>query len=179
MAEDGPGRRRGGRPAAPSGTAEIPRLDEQVCFALYAATNEVVRAYRPLLRRIGLTYPQYLVMLVLWRDETTMRALAARLRLSASAVVPLVDRLEAAGLVARLPDPTDRRRIRVVPTSAGRALEDAAVEVQAQVGCRVGLDDAALATLRRELHALADRLAAGAEPSEASGARGGRVDATG
>ena len=147
------------------GTAGVPRLDEQICFALYAATNEVVRAYRPLLRRIGLTYPQYLVMVVLWREEATLRGLAARLRLSPSAVVPLVDRLEAAGLVARTPDPADRRRIRIAATPAGCALEGSAVEVQAQVGCRVGLEDAALAALRGELHALADRLVEDAERS--------------
>jgi DNA-binding MarR family transcriptional regulator len=136
------------------------RLDEQICFALYAATNAVTRAYRPLLRDLGLTYPQYLVMLALWQDGAMAGSdLAARLRIGPSAVTPLIDRLEAGGFVARTRAP-DRRVVRVALTDAGRALEEKAVRVQRAVLRRTGLDARPLAALRRELTDLADRLVA-------------------
>ena len=98
-------------------------LDDQLCFALYAATNAVVRAYRPLLGEFGLTYPQYLVMLALWQDGTApVHALAERLHLGSNAVTPLVDKLEAAGFVTRARG-TDRRVVFVALTEAGIGLE--------------------------------------------------------
>lgn len=87
------------------------RLDDQLCFALYAATNAITRSYRPLLGEIGLTYPQYLVMLTLWQDGSApVGRIAHRLELDSHAVSPLVDRLEAAGLVVRRPG-ADRRQV--------------------------------------------------------------------
>jgi MarR family transcriptional regulator, organic hydroperoxide resistance regulator len=136
------------------------RLDDQLCFALYAATNAVVRAYRPLLGELGLTYPQYLVMLALWQDGVTaVHDLAARLQLTSSAITPLVDRLEAAGFVTRA-RASDRRVVRVALTEAGRLLEDRVATAQQAVVCRTGLDDRDLADLRQELRDLADRVAA-------------------
>lgn len=135
------------------------RLDDQLCFALYAATNAVVRAYRPLLGELGLTYPQYLVMLALWQDGVTaVHDLAARLQLTSSAITPLVDRLEAAGFVTRA-RASDRRVVRVALTEAGRLLEDRVATAQQAVVCRTGLDDRDLADLRQELRDLADRVA--------------------
>ena len=145
------------------------RLDDQLCFALYAATNAVVRAYRPLLGELGLTYPQYLVMLALWQDGVTaVHDLAARLQLASSAITPLVDRLEAAGFVTRT-RAADRRIVLVALTEAGRLLEDQVARAQQAVVCRTGLDDRDLADLRQELKDLADRVAAtgmtrGSEP---------------
>ncbi|WP_132251303.1 MarR family winged helix-turn-helix transcriptional regulator [Methylobacterium segetis] len=143
----------------------ILRLDDQLCFALYAATNAVVRAYRPLLAEVGLTYPQYLVMLALWQDGVTpVHELAARLQLGPSAITPLVDRLEAAGLVTRA-RAADRRLVLVALTEAGRALEDRAATVQGAVVCRTGLAEGDLAALRQELKDLTDRIAtSGAVP---------------
>jgi MarR family transcriptional regulator, organic hydroperoxide resistance regulator len=136
------------------------RLDDQLCFALYAATNAVVRAYRPLLGELGLTYPQYLVMLALWQDGTTpIHALAERLQLGANAVTPLVDKLEAAGFVTRARG-ADRRVVFVALTEAGLRLEEKVAAAQQTVVCRTGLGDRDLADLRRDLKDLTDRIAA-------------------
>ena len=136
------------------------RLDDQLCFALYAATNSVVRAYRPLLGELGLTYPQYLVMLALWQDGVTaVHDLATRLQLTSSAITPLVDRLEAAGFVTRT-RAADRRIVLVALTEVGRLLEDQVAMAQQAVVCRTGLGDRDLADLRKELKDLADRVAA-------------------
>lgn len=134
------------------------RLDDQLCFALYAATNSVVRAYRPLLGEVGLTYPQYLVMLALWQDGVTaVYDLAARLQLTSSAITPLVDRLEAAGFVTRT-RAADRRIVLVALTEVGRLLEDQVATAQQAVVCRTGLGDRELADLRQDLKDLADRV---------------------
>lgn len=145
-------------------TGEL-RLDDQLCFALYAAAHAVMRAYRPLLSALGLTYPQYLVMLVLWQDGARpVREIAARLQLGPSAITPLIDQLEASGLVLRCRSTTDRRVVAIVPTPAGQRLESAASEVQQTVVCRTGLAADALAALRLDLTTLvatlADRTAA-------------------
>ena len=137
-----------------------PSLDEQLCFALYAATNAVTRAYRPLLGAIGLTYPQYLVMMVLWQDgASTIQTIARRLRLGANAITPLIDRLEAAGLVARGQSTTDRRVVRAILTPAGEALRDEVSKAQDSVKCQMSLSSESVAALRAELMALTDRMA--------------------
>ncbi|MEM6972090.1 MAG: MarR family winged helix-turn-helix transcriptional regulator [Pseudomonadota bacterium] len=144
------------------------RLDDQLCFSLYAASNAIIRSYRPLLAEIGLTYPQYLLMLVLWQDgERTVRELADRLKLSPSAVTPLVDRLEIAGLVRRQRDEQDRRVVHVGLTDQGSAVESEAAAVQYRVACDTGLGDGGITEMRESLHALADRL----ETTTANGAR--------
>ncbi|MEP7091596.1 MAG: MarR family transcriptional regulator [Nocardioidaceae bacterium] len=133
-------------------------LDDQLCFALYAATHAITRRYRPLLDEIGLTYPQYLVMLTLWQDgPAPVGRVARRLELDSHAVTPLVERLEVAGLVRRRRG-TDRRQVLVTATERGRDLEVAAVAVQAEVTCATGLDPRELADLRRRLRTLTGRL---------------------
>ncbi len=135
------------------------RLDDQLCFSLYAATNAVVRSYRPRLKKLGLTYPQYLVMLVLWQDgPSSMATIAARLRLAANSITPLVERLEQAGYVERALAVSDRRRHIVALTLRGQHLENSTSLEQEQVQCDTGLSDDDLAKLRTELHALANRL---------------------
>ena len=107
-------------------------LDRQVCFPLYAATNLLNRLYGPILAEIGLTYPQYLVMLVLWEHETqTMGALGARLYLDSGTLTPMLKRMEAAGLLARTRDPADERRVLVTLTADGKALRARATQVPA------------------------------------------------
>ncbi|MGA8980657.1 MAG: MarR family transcriptional regulator [Pedococcus sp.] len=131
------------------------RLDDQLCFALYAATNQVTRAYRPLLESIGLTYPQYLVMLVLWEaDSRPIGDIADRLQLSPHALSPLLRRLEAAGFVARRVDAVDGRVVNVELTDLGRELESAASRAQYDVVDQTGLCDEDLGDLRAALHAL-------------------------
>ncbi len=135
------------------------RLDDQLCFALYAATNTVTRAYRSLLEPLGLTYPQYLVMMSLWQHGTQqMSRIAERLQLDNHAITPLVDRLENAGLVRRHRGESDRRVIFIELTTAGGALEAAASVVQRSVVCRTELEPHALAALREELKALVHRM---------------------
>ncbi|NLI18950.1 MAG: MarR family transcriptional regulator [Actinomycetales bacterium] len=99
-------------------------LDHQLCFALHAASRRVTAAYRPLLDEVGLTYPQYVVMLALWEhDGVTVRDLGERLFLDSGTLSPLLVRLEEAGLVTRTrDDPDDGRRLTVTLTDAGRAL---------------------------------------------------------
>lgn len=118
-------------PVAAQGREDDPlALDRQVCFPLYAATNLLNRLYGPVLAELGLTYPQYLVMLVLWEQQPqTVGALGARLYLDSGTLTPLLKRMEAAGLVARARDPGDERRVLVTLTDKGKALRDKAVHV--------------------------------------------------
>ena len=117
------------------------RLDHQLCFALYAASLAMTKAYRPLLAPLGLTYPQYLVMLVLWEgDGLTVKQAGERLGLDSGTLTPLLKRLEAAGLLQRLRDAADERRVRLQLTAAGRALRARAVphpasDRRAPAGC--------------------------------------------
>ncbi|MFI2368498.1 MarR family winged helix-turn-helix transcriptional regulator [Streptomyces sp. NPDC018833] len=142
----------------PTGTAAASLLlDDQLCFALYAAQRAVTAAYRPLLSELGLTYPQYLAMLVLWeRGEVPVKELAAALRLDYGTVSPLLKRLEAAGLVRRERSAADERSVLLVPTDEGRALRERAERVPEQLIRSTGLGAAEIAQLRGELHRLAD-----------------------
>lgn len=105
-------------------------LDRQVCFPLYAATNLLTRMYGPVLADLGLTYPQYLVLLVLWEQAPqTVGSLGARLYLDSGTLTPLLKRMEAAGLVTRQRDPLDERRVLIDLTPDGRALRQRALSV--------------------------------------------------
>lgn len=133
------------------------RLDDQLCFALYAATNAITRAYRPLLRELGVTYPQYLTLMALWQHGTgTVSELAQHLDLPAHALTPLLQRLEQAGLITRRRSPQDSRVVLVDLTSKGIELQTSAAAVQRTVQCATGLSPHALAALRGELHDLVD-----------------------
>ncbi|CAL9471100.1 MarR family winged helix-turn-helix transcriptional regulator [Streptomyces sp. enrichment culture] len=141
--------------AAPAGSL---LLDEQLCFALYAAQRAVTAAYRPLLDELGLTYPQYLVLLVLWeRGETTVKDLAAALRLDYGTISPLLKRLEAAGLVRRERAAHDERSVLVACTGRAEELRERAARVPAALLGATGLDGTEVARLREELHRLARR----------------------
>lgn len=146
---------------ASSGVTAAGRLDDQLCFALYAATNAVTRVYRPLLKNLGLTYPQYLVLLILWEHRSQpVGEIADSLQLASHAISPIVDRLEESGLVRRTRDEGDGRVVWVELTSAGAALEAAAADVQEEVRCRSLLDDDEVIRLRSELHDLVERIGA-------------------
>jgi MarR family transcriptional regulator, organic hydroperoxide resistance regulator len=135
------------------------RLDAQLCFALYAAHNAMTRVFRPLLAAMGLTYPQYLVLLVLWEHhEMRLGAIADQLDLAPHAVSPIVDRLADSGLVIRMTDPQDRRVVNVVLTPAGSALEARAAGVQDMARCQTMLDDREVVALRNSLKDLTERL---------------------
>ena len=106
------------------------KIDEQLCFALYSAGHAFSRIYKPLLQSIGLTYPQYLVMLILWEaDGCTVGAIAAELFLESSTLTPLLKRLETAGLLHRRRDAADERQVRISLTAEGRALQERAAHI--------------------------------------------------
>jgi DNA-binding MarR family transcriptional regulator len=145
-------------PAEPAPSIAAGRLGDQLCFALYAATNAITRVYRPLLKEIGLTYPQYLVLLILWEGPRQVGEIAERLRLASHAVSPLLDRLEQADLVRRTRPEADGRVVLVELTDNGRRLEERAAQVQEHVRCATMLDPDEVNRLRSDLHALLERL---------------------
>ncbi|MFJ6080219.1 MarR family winged helix-turn-helix transcriptional regulator [Streptomyces sp. NPDC092369] len=115
-------------------------LDDQLCFALYAASRAVTARYRPLLDELGLTYPQYLVMLVLWeQDSISVRDLGASLQLESSTLSPLLKRLEASGLVRRERRAEDERSVAIRLTESGAALRERAATVPLAIGDAMGL----------------------------------------
>jgi DNA-binding MarR family transcriptional regulator len=134
-------------------------LDHQLCFAIYSASLAMTKFYKPVLDPLGLTYPQYLVMLVLWEgDGITVSQLGDRLGLDSGTLTPLLKRLQAGGLLTRLRDAADERRVLLQLTADGRALRQRATAVPPQVlqasGC--GLDE--LTDLTRRLHDLRRRM---------------------
>jgi MarR family transcriptional regulator, organic hydroperoxide resistance regulator len=135
-------------------------LDAQLCFPLYAATRAVTRAYGPLLRDFGLTYPQYLTLLALWDEDEPMTVgeLGGRLRLDSGTLTPVLKRLEQAGLVTRRRDTDDERRVLVAVTDAGRDLQDRVSDVPARLVESFGLNATETRQLRRLLGNLLDRL---------------------
>jgi DNA-binding MarR family transcriptional regulator len=139
-------------------------LDRQLCFALYTASRAVVRAYTPLLEDAGLTYPQYVTMLVLWEDTDQPRSigeLGERLHLDSGTLTPLLKRLASMGYVSRARDAEDERRVLVTLTAAGRALRDRLAAVPESFLACLGTDVAGASELRDQLTALAASLEAG------------------
>ena len=137
------------------------RLDNQLCFALHAAAHAVTKKYRPLLGGVGLTYPQYLVLLVLWEgDRRTVSELGGRLYLDSGTLTPLLKRLEAAGLVLRARRSSDEREVEVALTAKGRDLRRAVADARGTVMRDVGLAGAEGAELLGHLHRLLGRAGA-------------------
>jgi DNA-binding MarR family transcriptional regulator len=135
-------------------------LDNQLCFALYSASLAMTKLYKPLLDELGLTYPQYLVMLVLWeRDGLMVSELGERLYLDSGTLTPLLKRLEAAGLVARTRDVQDERRVHISLTAAGRKLKARAQKIP---GCVLSASQCSipeLVQLTGQIRGLRERLA--------------------
>ncbi len=142
-------------------------LSEQACFALYSASRAVTDVYRLLLSELGLTYPQYLVLLVLWeREPRTVKDIGTALLLDYGTVSPLLKRLEARGYVERHRDTRDERTVTVHLSDAGRELRGRVAHVPRAIGCATGLDDAARRDLIDLLRTLtASALAAGEDAS--------------
>jgi DNA-binding MarR family transcriptional regulator len=132
-------------------------LADQVCFALYSASHAVTSYYRPILAELGLTYPQYLVMLALWQHpELTMKELGPMLHLDSGTLSPLLKRLEQQGLVRRARSAEDERSVSLTLTHDGEALRARAAGVPSAIQTAMGLDDEQLARLRAQLRDLAD-----------------------
>lgn len=141
-------------------TTPLP-LDEQLCFSLYAATIAINRTYKPMLDRMGITYPQFLVLLTLSESDEgmTIGAIAERLALEPSTITPLAKRMEAAGLVVRLRNPDDERQVRVQLTEAGRARWAETGCLAPTVVARSGMTPERLVALNAEVTALRRALA--------------------
>ena len=136
-------------------------LDNQLCFALYSASLAMTKLYKPLLDDLGLTYPQYIAMLVLWeRDGLMVSELGERLSLDSGTLTPLLKRLEALGLVARIRDVQDERRVHITLTSTGRKLKSRAAKIP---GCILAASQCSipeLISLTQQVQALRQRLTA-------------------
>lgn len=135
------------------------KLDEQLCFALYSTGLALNKVYRRLLSGLGLTYPQYLVMLVLWeRDAVTVSEIGERLFLDSATLTPLLKRLEAAGLITRTRAKADERQVVIELSAEGRALKATARSVPTDVFCAAECSPGDLAALKRQLESLRGNL---------------------
>jgi DNA-binding MarR family transcriptional regulator len=148
-------------------------LDDQLCFALYAASLSMTRLYRPALAEIGLTYPQFLVLLAL-REQAgiTVGALGNRVALDSGTLTPLLKRMETAGFVTRLRNPLDEREVCISLTVAGRAAHRKALIVQHKAGCATGLSAASARRLTVSLTRLRKTLLEAGDTSEAADGAG-------
>src|SRR5689334_19945591 len=137
-------------------------LDDQLCFALYAASRAVTARYRPMLDELGLTYPQYLVMMLLWEeDNQTVGQLGTKLALDSGTLSPLLKRLTAAGLVTRHRRIEDERSVSIALTDTGRALRDRAFAIsEAMIGA-IGFERRDFEDLKQQLRTLTERVAGG------------------
>lgn len=140
-------------------TSAAPKLDGQLCFALYTATHRMTRAYRPLLEALGLTYVQYLVMLVLWeREPRSVGELGEALFLDSGTLTPLLKRMEKNELVSRRRDVDDERRVLIELTAKGNQLRDKAQGVSDDVLCRIDMTRDEATVLRRDIMDLVKRI---------------------
>ncbi len=131
------------------------RLSDQLCFALYAASRAMTAAYAPLLEPLGLTYPQYLAMLVLWEnDGLSVKRIGEELTLDSGTLTPLLKRLESQGLVTRRRSTADERVVEIFLTVEGKQLEERARSIPEKLGCRFGISIEQVVKLREELEAL-------------------------
>ena len=135
------------------------KLDRQLCFALYGAAHAFTRAYKPLLSPLGLTYPQYLVLLVLWeQDGVTVSEIGRRLRLDSGTLTPVLKRLESAGFLRRTRRQSDEREVEIGLTDQGRELRAEAAAVRETVMCQLEMSEPEIRNLRRDLNLVIDRL---------------------
>jgi DNA-binding MarR family transcriptional regulator len=135
-------------------------LDNQLCFALYSASLAMTKTYKPFLDKLGLTYPQYLVMLVLWQqDDILVKTIGERLFLDSGTLTPLLKRLESVSLITRTRDEADERQVRINLTKEGRALKKKAQSIPHQMLCASGQTLQVLESLRSQLKAIRNDLA--------------------
>lgn len=143
----------------PPAAADWQQLDNQLCFALYSASLAMTRIYKPLLEPLGLTYPQYLALLVLWeRDGVTVGELGERLFLDSGTLTPLLKRMEAAGWLGRQRAADDERRVIVTLTAEGRALKRRAAVVPRELAAATGCSAEELMSLTQRLQQLRTQL---------------------
>ncbi|HEY8565821.1 MAG TPA: MarR family transcriptional regulator [Beijerinckiaceae bacterium] len=145
--------------ASPSAAPDPLHLDQQLCFAAYTAAHAFAAAYKPVLEPLGLTYPQYLVLLVLWtQDGLSVKEIGTQLHLDSGTLTPILKRMEGAGLLKRRRDPNDERHLRIALTEQGRAVRDTVATARERVVCALGGDEKPIQQLKDELHAVAKKL---------------------
>ena len=131
------------------------KLDNQVCFSLYAASREIIKLYKPFLDKYNLTYTQYVAMLVLWEDEkSTVKDIGKRLHLDSGTLTPLLKKIECMGLIKRYRDVNDDRVVIVELTQDGRALKEKVLEVPKEMACKVNMPKEELIELKMKLDSL-------------------------
>lgn len=136
-------------------TDELLKLENQLCFPLYAASRLVTQCYQPVLDRLGLTYPQYLVMLVLWEtDKVPVKTLSEKLMLQSNTLTPLLKRMQEAGLVERTRSDQDERSVLISLTAEGKALKADAPQVVQQLGEHMGISQEEAGILYKLLYKL-------------------------
>lgn len=147
---------------APAGDFPLPPVDEQMCFALYAASRAVTNLYRPLLEPLGLTYPQYLVMMLLWeRGSCSVKEIGAVLQLDYGTLTPLLKRLESSGLLKRARDPRDERSVRAFLTEQGAELRGRAKGIPEAIEEVIDLPEDVFESTRLALRRLTENVLAG------------------
>jgi DNA-binding MarR family transcriptional regulator len=134
---------------------QVPQLDDQLCFALYSTSLAMTKLYRKLLRKLGLTYSQYLVMMVLWQqDELTVSDIGERLFLDSATLTPLLKRMEAQELITRQRSANDERQVIIMLTKAGNALRKQAAELPKSVLCAIECTPAEAVGMQKQLAVL-------------------------
>ena len=147
---------------------DLLRLDNQLCFALYAATRAISKTYRQRLGPMGLTYPQYLVLIVLWEQDGVMISeIGAKLMLDSGTLTPLIKRLEGMKIVQRERGKEDERQVRVWLSAKGRNMRDMALDARRFVACRLDMTEREILALRTDLMSLIGRLGVDCETEAA------------
>ncbi|GAB2778830.1 DNA-binding MarR family transcriptional regulator [Hymenobacter luteus] len=148
------------KPTSPSVVHPALQLENQLCFPLYALSRMITKAYQPLLQELDLTYPQYLVFLLLWEhQELTVKELGEKLLLDSGTLTPLLKRLEQKQWISRRRDPRDERSVIIELLPAGRALHERACKVPEQIFAQLNITPAEFETLRTQLNTLLNHLA--------------------
>ncbi|MGL4368569.1 MAG: MarR family winged helix-turn-helix transcriptional regulator [Spirochaetota bacterium] len=140
-------------------TGETLKLDNQICFLLYAGSRKMTAVYAPLLEKLGLTYPQYLVMLVLWeKDGVDVGYISGRLLLDTGTLSPLLKKMQGSGFIERKRDPGDERKVILTLTDKGKSLKDRALDIPRTVFAKSGFSADEYQMLKNKLAALLDRI---------------------
>ncbi|MCD9021280.1 MarR family winged helix-turn-helix transcriptional regulator [Cohnella silvisoli] len=133
-------------------TDSVLKLDNQLCFAVYACAREITKLYHPLLKELGLTYTQYVTMLALWeQDQVTVKQLGHRLYLDSGTLTPLLKKLEAMGLLTRSRDKQDERSVIIQLTEQGIRLKDKAIDIPERLFCQAGLSPEEAEAFRKQI----------------------------
>lgn len=141
-------------------TDEILKLENQLCFALYVSSKEIIRKYKPFLEPLHLTYTGYITMLALWeKDDVSVKELGSRLTLDSGTLTPLLKKLESLSYIERIRSNDDERSVRIHLTETGRTLKTQAATIPESMVCSTGLSPERLAPLLQDLHSLINDLA--------------------